>query len=121
LKYYNKDYANFIISDETERRIETEKPKKYSWYQDREYNEAYIKSRQRFTKQGGRIAFLFALLSIFYLFLSISGYYFWEQDTLLLGIHLLIGLCGGLVAIFYYYAVKKARADELKKQGNTAV
>lgn len=122
MKYYHKDYANFIIDDETEKRIEEEKPKKiYSWYRDRVYNKAYMESMQRFAKQGIKIALLFAVLSFCYLILSISNYYFEDRNMPSFILHLLIGLGWGICAIGYYYSVKKARANELKNKGNTEI
>ena len=116
MKYYNKDYANFIIDDETEKRIELERPKKYSWYQYGEYNVAYNKSQLWHTKYGIKIAFFFAVMSICYLILSIYGYYSGGRDMGVFIPQLLIGLCWGLYSILYYYIAKKARTAELKKQ-----
>ena len=94
-----------------ERRIEAERPKMRGWYPDQAYNTAYFKSQLRFIKHGVAIALGWAVISVFYLGLSIYDYYSGNDGLKLFVLHLLVGLGWGACAVLYYYSVKTARAN----------
>jgi hypothetical protein len=105
MKYYNKDYADFIVDDEKEKKLIDERNRMKVWYHDPALKLEYQK---RLVKHGSLFIAFWLLMAIFYLAL-VAYSYFGPGDTVRTIGYSLLSIIWGLGAILYYYEVAEAR------------
>ena len=98
MKYYSKDYASSIITDEEELRIKA--------YMQEEKKRQFLKASDFQLRYGNIGAVLFAILSIVY-FITYLGNFVHRSEWIVLA----MGVVWGIEAVFFYKLYRNAKVS----------
>ena len=113
MRYFNKDYANFIVNDEKEKQLISERDRRMNWRSDPKLK---LQSQQRLVKYGKPAIAFWIFWTLCYLALTVD--YYFKTKVLTIGTILygVCSICGVILIILYYFELKKARSDIAKAE-----
>ena len=111
MKYYNKDYANFIVNDEKERRLMAERDRRMNWRFDPKLKETYQK---KLVKNGRIVELCWILMALCFFGLAAYNYSRSNAVTVIGILYCFVGICGVIASVLYQLEINKARSELAK-------